>query len=398
MQGPRGKKVELVEHAEGATRLLVPAASLRQDPPPTSPVFFNPAASLNRDVSVAFAAGTNGQTFCDSMAGVGARGLRVANEVERVRKVVMVDFNAEALGAARSGAELNGVAGKCEFSDSETSSFLHSRFGRDERFDCVDLDPFGTPIRHLQAALEATADGGMLSITATDTAVLCGVYPRVSRRRYGAEPLKNHFAHETGVRLLAGAVAREGGHLDIGATPVFAHSTRHYLRLYMRVEHGPAAADGALGRLGFVSWCPHCGDTEVSAPSQKGCRRCGKGARVAGPLWVNGLTDPDLLGGASAAAEGRGLARAAGMIESSRGLDDFPPWSFSIEGTSSALKVPTIPESRLGSVLRDRGWRVMRTPFEKTGVKTDAPFHEFLAAAQEAAPAAGTSRQGAERR
>ncbi|HUH99863.1 MAG TPA: class I SAM-dependent methyltransferase, partial [Nitrososphaerales archaeon] len=123
--------VKLVEHIEGRTRLVVPKVSLEEDPPPTSPVFFNPAASLNRDISVCMAEAAGAANFCDSMAGVGARGVRIAKEAARTGKVTMVDFNGEALELAKKAAALNGVAGKCEFAHSETSAYLYSRYGRE---------------------------------------------------------------------------------------------------------------------------------------------------------------------------------------------------------------------------------------------------------------------------
>jgi tRNA (guanine26-N2/guanine27-N2)-dimethyltransferase len=375
-------KLEFVKHLEGSTKLLVPSLSLTLDPPPTSPVFFNPAASLNRDISVAITAATGGSDFCDSMSGIGARGLRVANEVDRVVRVVMVDFNTEALKAARRGAKLNGVERKCEFSSSETTSYLCSRFGNDERFDYVDVDPFGTPVRQLQAALSAVSDGGIVSITATDTAVLCGVYPRVSRRRYGAASLKNHFSHESGLRILAGALARQGAQIDVGVSSVFAHSTRHYLRLFMRVCVGASNADRALANLGYLSWCPSCGHTSASAEGQKRCPDCEGSARVAGPMWIRGLVDPKAAKGALGAARKMNFDSAVKIIGSVEGLDEFPPWSFSIEGASSSMKVATVPESQVRQALVENGWRVMRTPFEKTGIKTDASFREFMKAAE----------------
>jgi len=256
--------VKTEEYHEGKTRLIVPSASLEQDPPPTAPVFFNPAASINRDVSVSIVAATEGRSFCDSMAGVGARGVRVAREVGRIESLALVDFNSDALKLAKRSASLNRIARKCEFSASETSAYLHSRYGREKRFDYVDVDPFGTPIRQLQAAISATADGGVLSMTATDTAVLCGVYPKVSRRRYGSASLNNSFNHETGIRILLGAIAREGASLDVGIEPVAAHSTRHYLRVFARVLAGAERADRALGNIGFVIWCPFCGHAQAS--------------------------------------------------------------------------------------------------------------------------------------
>ena len=373
------------EHLEGSTKLLVPAESLTQDPPPTSPVFFNPAAALNRDVSVAMTAATEGVSFCDSMCGIGARGLRIAHEVARVERVTMVDFNAAALGAAKRSASLNRVARKCEFSSSETTSYLMSRFGNDQRFDYVDVDPFGTPVRQFQGALSSASDGGVVSITATDTAVLCGVYPRVSFRRYGASSLKNQFGHETGIRILVGALAREGAKLDIGIEPVFAHSSRHYIRVFVRVHLGATTADRSIGHLGHVIFCPQCGNTASSEREERVCPSCGKKAKVAGPLWIDGLTDSRVVDRAVGIAERMENAPAAKLIRSLSGLNEFPPWSFSIDGASSSIRAATAPEPRVRSLLLERGWRVTRTPFEKRGLKTDAPFKEFLLAVKQAA-------------
>jgi tRNA (guanine26-N2/guanine27-N2)-dimethyltransferase len=385
--------VKLVEHVEGRTRLLVPAVSLEVRPPPTSPVFFNPAASLNRDVSVCVTAASHGTTFCDSMAGVGARGLRIATEVGNIERVTLVDFNSAALKLARRGATLNGVARKCEFANSETSSYLYSRYGRDRRFDFVDVDPFGTPVGELQGAISATSDGGVLSVTATDTAVLCGVYPKVARRRYGAAPLNNHFSHETAIRMLAGAVARTAASLDVGARPVAAHSTRHYVRVFLRIEAGATAADSALTSLGHLSWCPHCGHTAVSDERGVPCGRCGKKARLAGPLWVGPLTDTDLLKKGKRAATERDLPEASETFSSLLGIDAFPPWSFSIDEICSQLRIPTVSESEVYSRLKSLGQEAMRTPFEKTGLKTGAEYSEVVKVVAASARRSGSMRR-----
>jgi len=370
--------VKLVEHVEGGTRLIVPAVSLAADPPPTSPVFFNPAASLNRDISICVTAATSGSTFCDSMAGVGARGLRIANEVDRIEHVALVDFNGQALRIARKAALLNKVMRKCEFAQSETSSYLYSRYGRDRRFDFVDVDPFGTPVGQLHGAIRATSDGGLLSVTATDTAVLCGVYPKVARRRYGATPLNNQFNHETAIRLLAGVVARAAASLDTGARPVAAHSTRHYMRLFFSIETGATRGDSALSNLGSISWCPSCGHAAVSTEPKTPCEKCGKKVRSAGPVWVGPLTDVDLLRRAERVADESGLQRAATTFAALLGVDRFPPWSFSIEDICSRLGISTVSKSKINEALTAMGYDVMRTPFERTGVKTDADYQALV--------------------
>lgn len=41
-------------------------------------------------------------------------------------------------------------------------------------YDAIDLDPYGTPAHLLDSAVQAVAEGGILMVTATDMAVLCG--------------------------------------------------------------------------------------------------------------------------------------------------------------------------------------------------------------------------------
>lgn len=42
------------------------------------------------------------------------------------------------------------------------------------RFDCIDLDPYGSAVPFLDAAIGAVNDGGLLCVTCTDLGVLAG--------------------------------------------------------------------------------------------------------------------------------------------------------------------------------------------------------------------------------
>ena len=85
------------EIIEGKTKLLVPKESITEKVPPKKPAFFNPRAKLNRDFSViayaAFLKNFQGpKIFLEGLSGIGARGLRVENEL-KVEKVVINDLN-----------------------------------------------------------------------------------------------------------------------------------------------------------------------------------------------------------------------------------------------------------------------------------------------------------------
>ena len=360
---------------EGRTTLFVPSASLTRTEPPTTPFFFNPAASVNRDISVAIteAVGGGGGTFCDSLAGVGARGVRVANELSRRMDVTMVDFNPSALRVAKRNARANSLK-RCDFVRSEANTFLFSRFRRDSKFDFVDIDPFGTPVPYMQGAFGATADGGVVSLTSTDTAVLCGVYPEVCRRRYSSVPLKNDFKHETALRILLNACRRIAGMNDIGIEPIAAHSTRHYLRVYARARVGAAQADRSRRQEGFIASCERCGERGSSSLPMVRCDGCGAKILSAGPLWRGPLIDPRIVGAALNVSRIGNLGGGAKALEALLGVQHFPPYSYSVERITSALKVPGVSQSEVMRRLASNGYRVMRQPFEKTGFKTDASY------------------------
>ncbi len=376
--------MNLVRRKEGKTVLLVPRESL-SPVPPTVPVFYNPAASINRSVSVAIVEATEGLTFCDALAGIGARGLRVAAEVRRSPYVTMVNINRDSIRLARRNASLNGVRARCEFIPGEANSYLHSRYGKDEKVGYVDVDPFGTPVPYIQAALRATKNCGIASFTATDTAVLCGVHVRVAERRYGGTPVNNHFHHETGVRLLLNAMRREAASLDLGVKPVAVHSTRHYIRVFVRVEVGPSRAEETRESEGYVLWCRRCGGlAEGSAPGGS-CEECGARLKAAGPLWLGDLTETKTLRDAVAASGRLGLPEAAKVLSSLLGVNEFPPWSFSIESVCSALHIASVSDSTVAELLRSQGYRTLRQPLEKTGLKTDAQYPAVAEAVREAA-------------
>jgi len=370
---------------EGSTDLLVPAESLRTTAPETFPAFFNPAARLNRDVSVVIARATKPSSFLDALAGIGARGVRVANEASKSLIVTLVEFNQVSIQIAKRSAKRNGIGARCEFVHQESNAYLHSRFGRLERFEAVDLDPFGTPAPYVQGTLNAAEDGALVSITATDTATLCGVYPSVALRRYGARVTRCEFAHEAAVRILVGFVARVGGTIDTGIEPVAAHSTLHYLRVYLRVLRGASNSDRCLKELGYVTSCMSCRENSVTLGPVASCPRCGARAKSTGPLWVGMLVDEEVRAKAVKECSRLGFPSAEKMLASLKGCNGFPPFGFSLERITSREKLSSVRFQKVVESLRASGRSAMRQPFGSSGLKTVASYQEVLAAVRESA-------------
>ncbi|HLF16381.1 MAG TPA: tRNA (guanine-N2)-dimethyltransferase, partial [Candidatus Thermoplasmatota archaeon] len=242
---------------EGATRLAAPPRDAAAKGPGArvkGEPFYNPAMALNRDLSVLLVeaeARRRGRDLdvADALAGTGARSVRIAHEVEAPLTVHANDAEPGAVAALRRNVAQNGVAGRVAVHEGDAHAFLASR-----RFDVVDLDPCGSPMPFLDAALRATREGGLLCATATDTGALCGTFPRVARRRYGAHHGLHAFRWhaEVGLRILGAAVVAAAARAERAATPVLSVAHGHWMRVVCRIEDGSRRADEALARLRFA--------------------------------------------------------------------------------------------------------------------------------------------------
>ncbi|MCK4223274.1 tRNA (guanine(10)-N(2))-dimethyltransferase, partial [Candidatus Bathyarchaeota archaeon] len=210
---------------EGSTEIVVPklrafVAKPSDYAPSKAPVFYNPVMELNRDLAV-----LSLQAFqrlvkrdlrvCEPLAGCGIRGIRIAREVNNVKEVVINDINEDAMRLAKINVERNRLANYV-FVESKDANILLSVFGAPrKRFDNVDIDPFGSPMPYVDSALRATRRNGLIALTATDLAPLCGVHPKACVRKYGGKPLRTEYSHELAIRLLAGALTRSAAKYDL---------------------------------------------------------------------------------------------------------------------------------------------------------------------------------------
>ena len=65
-----------------------------------------------------------------------------------------------------------------------------------KRFSIIDLDPYGSAAPFLDSAVQSLADGGLLMITCTDMAVLCGNHSETCHAKYGSISLRSKCCHE----------------------------------------------------------------------------------------------------------------------------------------------------------------------------------------------------------
>lgn len=357
-------RFNLVEVTEGTTTFHVPQSEHVKGPKAKEGVpFYNPAMRLARDVSVLVlraeaASRTKPMTVCDAMASLGARGLRFANEVRNVH-VTLNDPNLDSVHLAKQNADRLGLK-NYDWRMGRLETLLS-----DHRFDWIDIDPFGTPAHYLDLAAAAVNDGGVLAVTGTDKAALCGVYPDVCLRRYNARPTHGPLMWESALRILLGAVARAAGRRDRWIEPLLGHSTQHYVRVYARVRDGAGESNRQASQFAYA-W------TEKDHARRFNERPPPEGD-YAGPLWAGALSDRALLERILRdlpAWATNDLRRRLTLLHEEA---DAPPLYYTIDEFTRSLKTSAPRMEKLLERLREAGHVATRTHFTPRGFKTDAP-------------------------
>lgn len=372
---------------EGAVHLDLPARAAGAKGPGTigAGPFYNPAMRFNRDLSVLVLSARMATTpherpfrVYDGLAASGARGLRLAKETTtrtaQTIEVVCNDRDADAAERIRRHAEANGVADRVEARHADFAYGFHG-----ERFDHVDIDPFGSPMPFVDPALRHVRRGGTIAATATDVAALCGVHPNACLRRYDAVPWHGPAMHEVALRILAGAIVRHAAQSDQAARPILMHATDHYMRVYLEVEKGAQRADAALRQIG---WAVEGVDGTRSLVARDSAPPT-DARRVAGPLWTGPLHDAALVADLRERHLGHETLDAAPL---DRFLDVAaeeavgPGLFYEVGELSRTTKRNAPTREVLIDRLRAGGHHACRTHVDPAAIKTDAPMPTILAA------------------
>lgn len=235
---------EVEEVKEGLATLLVPKLeTYRQSPkeyvPSRAPVFYNPLMKGNRDMAVAFLRKIRcdcgkGILFSEPLTGTGVRGIRAVLEAG-VEHAWINDFSKTATSIAETNVRRNGVADHItvENMDANIYNLIH---GSD--FGYLDLDPFGSPSPFLESSIRALKDGGIMAVTATDAATLCGVYPEKATARYGGRSIKTIFPKEFAARLLIYGIVGAAARTEAGAWPLLSYSLGALRKGLLPIEKG----------------------------------------------------------------------------------------------------------------------------------------------------------------
>jgi len=375
---------------EGKVKVLVPKLkAFKKQPcdyaPSKAPVFYNPVMELNRDISVlafqAYQQLVNREiSICDPLTGSGVRGVRFASEIQGVNKVVVSDINERSFKLAQHNVDLNGLQDRVTVKHKDANCLLSCHGAPRRRFDIVDVDPFGSPVPYLDSAIRALRNKGLLAVTATDLAPLCGVHTKACVRKYGGKPLRTEYCHELAVRLLAGCVATVAAKQDIGVRVVFSHSSDHYIRVYAQIGYGAKKADASIKSLGYVLHCFNCFHREpaktFSARFFEKCPECGSKLDWAGPLWLGKIFDTqfcELLAQENRRTAFRNSGKISKLVALAKNEAEVPATYYVIDKIGNKLSSPVPSVAAMLQSLHDNGFEAVPTHFNSRGVRTNAP-------------------------
>jgi len=244
--------------------------------------FYNPSMELNRDTSLLIVQNllnhfSNHLEMLDGLAASGIRGIRFCNELEGNFSVVINDISPSAFELIKKNIHHSNCLSRAVASNKSIHEILAKK-----SFQYVDVDPFGSPIGFLDSAIRAVKHKGVLALTATDTACLCGVFPKVCLRRYAARTQRSPMMHESGLRILLGAVARIAASQDKGIVPLLSYYSDHYFRIYVQLLCGKKYANDAMQSFRSVDF-----DWFSFKPSGD--------IQLMGPLWTGALHNKQWL-------------------------------------------------------------------------------------------------------
>ena len=320
-------------------------------------------------------------TILDALSASGLRALRYAHEIPFVTTVTANDILKAAADAIERNAAHNGLRDKINISVDDALAHMYSiivrelrriamsknKPGPSEKYDIIDLDPYGSAGPFLDAAVQAVRDdGGLLCVTCTDSGVWASNgYPEKCYAMYGGIPVKGWYSHEVGIRLVLHAIETSAARYGLAMEPLLSLSVDFYCRVFVRIRKSPSMVkfQGSKNMVvyscgtGCGSWTTQPLMKNKLAPNKLGsgmfykhgfakapttgttCEHCGSITHLAGPMYAGRIHSPEFVKNVIAEAEEaspevyRTKERLRGVLQTA--LEEFLPSPGEVEAESS---------------------------------------------------------------
>ena len=282
---------------------------------------------------------SSGIRILEGLAATGLRSIRFALELPGVKEIVCNDFDETAFAYIKKNCAHNRVEHLVTPRCADAAAVMYENKRRKDRFDVIDLDPYGSPVTFLDAAVQAVRDGGLLCVTCTDMGVLCGNASETCYAKYGAVSLRTKYCHEMAVRIVLRTIDSHANRYSRYIVPVLSLSIDFYVRVFVKVYFGQSKVKQSLSKTSMVYHCSGCGSfklqpmglctktenggvkySSAAGPTvSPSCAHCGFTQHLAGPIWSNPIHDTEFVRKVVASVEAepgrfKTAARITGML------------------------------------------------------------------------------------
>jgi len=370
-----------------------------------------------------------GMRVFEGLSATGLRAIRYAKEVEAVREVVANDLAPEAVRTIRRNVQFAGSGDKVVANEGDAVMVMmqHSRDPA-KQFDAVDLDPYGSAAPFLDSAVQSVCDGGLLLVTCTDLAVLCGNHPDICFAKYSAQALKYGARHEAAVRIVLHCIQAAALRYGRCIVPLVALQIDFYLRVFVVIKDSKIECKEAAPKVAVQYQCTQCESfflqplgrqtrdgphpqfwPATTQPFQSPCQECGGEYQVGGPMYCHDLGDKEVVQRLVDALQEEAKRTAGGKEETREsksdekgeaskhgyayGLKSVPRLRALLGGLleelclpglpgalhmnmvqmCQALSISTPPMGLVYNALEAKGYAVCQSHTDAQAIKTDAP-------------------------
>ena len=292
--------------------------------------FYNNVQIVNRDLSV-LAVQTyidhfcsekirsRGIQVCEALGATGLRSIRYCHEIDGIKRIFCNDMSSEAIRIMKMNFKHNNVPEQKVVASCADANELMYRLARsklepliyhapkgsdkiDSKYDqlelppqaesisVIDIDPYGSASPFLASAIACIEDGGLLCVTSTDSAVLCGKYPETCHAKYGSTSLRNcPFNHEMGLRILLAAIERAANLQGCYIVPLLSAKIDFYFRTFVIIRKKASHAKLSCAKLSNILQCTQCSHFQFIPVGVAGSanRRAKKNSEDGAPTEIN---------------------------------------------------------------------------------------------------------------
>uniref|UniRef100_A0A8C2A2X5 tRNA (guanine(26)-N(2))-dimethyltransferase n=1 Tax=Cyprinus carpio TaxID=7962 RepID=A0A8C2A2X5_CYPCA len=338
-----------------------------------------------------------GLRVLEGLAASGLRSVRFALELPGLKSITANDYSAKAAALIARNAQHNNVSHILQASQRDASMVMYEARGRKERYDVIDLDPYGSPSPFLDAAVQAVSEGGLLCITCTDMAVMAGNSGETCYSKYGSVSIKSKYCHEMALRIILHSLDQRAAVYQRYIEPLLSVSVDFYIRVFVRVKTGQAVVKNSASKQALLYNCVGCGAFHLQRMGKKmsqgkhmkysaatgppvgpSCEHCGQRHQLGGPIWAEPIHDITFVQKVLGAVSGnptrfRTSKRIEGVLSMvTEELQDIPLY-YVLDHLSSTVHCNTPSMLQFRSALLHAGYSVSLSHACKNAVKSDAP-------------------------